>query len=232
MGASNLVPDAVDIHQQHRRLLTASRPLRKPIPRRRDAGEQRLHALRGRVRRVCGAAGSRGIRFLKGRLAVKQPPMLLVDVNASGTSWEAPCRRSTVCRQPASPSRCSLHLVVRETRTSSTGSAPTASDVCFARCSRSPGLVQKFLGAVVRRQRRDFLAHVEAEDFAMLTRIPGIGRRRRGADHRDARQRAEVRRPALGGGSAAAAWAQCRRAERSVHALVALGYKPPEVTRL
>ena len=45
----------------------------------------------------------------------------------------------------------------------------------------------------------DFLRTIEAEDVAMLTRIPGIGRNRGAHHHRDARQRAELSLPSLAG---------------------------------
>ena len=54
------------------------------------------------------------IGFLKGRLAVKQPPMLMVDVNGVGYEMEAPM--STFYGLPAAGEPVALftHLVVRE----------------------------------------------------------------------------------------------------------------------
>ena len=54
------------------------------------------------------------IGFLKGRLAVKQPPMLMVDVNGVGYELEAPM--STFYGLPAAGEPVALftHLVVRE----------------------------------------------------------------------------------------------------------------------
>ena len=54
------------------------------------------------------------IGFLKGRLAAKVPPMLLVDVNGVGYELEAPM--STFYGLPATGEAVALftHLVVRE----------------------------------------------------------------------------------------------------------------------
>ena len=54
------------------------------------------------------------IGFLKGRLAVKQPPFLMVDVNGVGYEMEAPM--STFYGLPAAGEPVALftHLVVRE----------------------------------------------------------------------------------------------------------------------
>ena len=80
----------------------------------------------------------------------------------------------------------------------------------------------------------DFLRTVEAEDVAMLTRIPGIGRKtaeRVIIEMRDNVQKLSL--PAAGGEpSAAGLNAVPTPHSEAFSALIALGYKPPEVTRL
>ena len=78
----------------------------------------------------------------------------------------------------------------------------------------------------------DFLRTVEAEDAAMLCRIPGIGRKT--AERVIIEMRDSVKKfaavPAAGG---ALGLAQTISAQsEAFSALIALGYKPPEVTRL
>ena len=89
------------------------------------------------------------------------------------------------------------------------------------------------LGILSGASVEDFLRIVEAEDVAMLTRIPGIGRKtaeRVIIEMRDSVQKLAARRP--GEWQRAPASARRARRARPLRALVALGYKPPEVTRL
>jgi Holliday junction DNA helicase RuvA len=77
----------------------------------------------------------------------------------------------------------------------------------------------------------EFLRTIEAEDVAMLTRIPGIGRKtaeRVIIEMRDSVQRLSA--PVTGSALTPAA-AQSPQSE-AYGALIALGYKPPEATRL
>ncbi len=78
----------------------------------------------------------------------------------------------------------------------------------------------------------DFLRTVEAEDVAMLTRIPGIGRKtaeRVIIEMRDSVKKLSM--PALGGSPAGLGAAATPQSE-AFSALIALGYKPPEVVKL
>src|SRR5208337_1451389 len=74
---------------------------------------------------------------------------------------------------------------------------------------------------------------IEAEDVAMLSRIPGIGRKtaeRVIIEMRDSVQRLAM--PAPGTSSALGAGAVQSAQSEAFSALIALGYKPPEVARL
>ena len=72
------------------------------------------HALRGRARVLAAGGREPMIGFLKGRLAMKQPPMLMIDVNGVGYELEAPM--STFYGLPATGEPVALftHLVVRD----------------------------------------------------------------------------------------------------------------------
>jgi Holliday junction DNA helicase RuvA len=87
------------------------------------------------------------------------------------------------------------------------------------------------LGILSGASVEDFLRTVEAEDVAMLTRIPGIGRKtaeRVIIEMRDSVKKLSM--PTIGSpvGLGPAATAQ----SEAFSALIALGYKPPEVVRL
>ena len=174
------------------------------------------------------------IGFLKGRLAVKQPPMLLVDVGGVGYELEAPM--STFYGLPATGESVSLftHLVVREDAHILYGFGSEGERRLFRGLLKVSGVGPKIaLGILSGASVEDFLRTVEAEDVAMLTRIPGIGRKtaeRVIIEMRDNVQKLKQAGP--GAHTAAALGAAPSAQSEAFSALIALGYKPPEVTRL
>jgi holliday junction DNA helicase RuvA len=175
------------------------------------------------------------IGFLKGRLAVKQPPMLLVDVGGVGYELEAPM--STFYGLPATGESVSLftHLVVREDAHILYGFGSEGERRLFRGLLKVSGVGPKIaLGILSGASVEDFLRTVEAEDVAMLTRIPGIGRKtaeRIIIEMRDSVQK--LMQTAPGGAHTAASLGAAPSAQsEAFSALIALGYKPPEVTRL
>jgi Holliday junction DNA helicase RuvA len=175
------------------------------------------------------------IGFLKGRLAVKQPPMLMVDVGGVGYELEAPM--STFYGLPATGEAVSLftHLVVREDAHILYGFGSEGERRLFRGLLKVSGVGPKIaLGILSGASVEDFLRIVEAEDVAMLTRIPGIGRKtaeRVIIEMRDSVQKLKLTAPG-GAQSAAALGAAPSAQSEAFSALIALGYKPPEVTRL
>jgi holliday junction DNA helicase RuvA len=175
------------------------------------------------------------IGFLKGRLAMKQPPALLLDVNGVGYELEAPM--STFYGLPAvgEPVALFTHLVVREDAHILFGFGTDAERRLFRGLLKVSGVGPKIaLGVLSGASAEDFLRIVEAEDVAMLTRIPGIGRKtaeRIIIEMRDSVQKLAM--PASAGASLGPGMAQPQSPQsEAFSALIALGYKPPEVTRL
>jgi Holliday junction DNA helicase RuvA len=171
------------------------------------------------------------IGFLKGRLAVKQPPMLMVDVNGVGYEMEAPM--STFYGLPATGEPVALftHLVVREDAHILYAFGTDGERRLFRGLLKVSGVGPKIaLGILSGASVDDFLRIIEAEDIAMLTRIPGIGRKtaeRVIIEMRDSVKKLSVPAPAAG-----AAGALATPQSEAFSALIALGYKPPEVIRL
>jgi len=176
------------------------------------------------------------IGFLKGRLAMKQPPTLMLDVNGVGYELEAPM--STFYGLPAmgEPVALFTHLVVREDAHILFGFGTDAERRLFRGLLKVSGVGPKIaLGVLSGASTEDFLRIVEAEDVAMLTRIPGIGRKtaeRIIIEMRDSVQKLAM--PSLAGAPLGPGMAQPPQSPQSeaFSALIALGYKPPEVTRL
>jgi len=173
------------------------------------------------------------IGFLKGKLAAKLPPMLLVDVNGVGYELEAPM--STFYGLPATGEAVALftHLVVREDAHILFGFGTDGERRLFRSLIKVSGVGPKIaLGILSGASVEEFLRTIEAEDVAMLTRIPGIGRKtaeRVIIEMRDSVQKLSL--PSAAGASLTAAAVQSPQSE-AYGALIALGYKPPEATRL
>ncbi len=175
------------------------------------------------------------IGFLKGRLAVKQPPLLMVDVNGVGYELEAPM--STFYTLPATGEPVALftHLVVREDAHILFGFGTDGERRLFRSLLKISGVGPKMaLGILSGASVEDFLRTIEAEDVGMLMRIPGIGRKT--AERVIIEMRGNVQKlaaPGLGEGTGAAALGAAPTPQsEAFSALIALGYKPPEVTRL
>jgi Holliday junction DNA helicase RuvA len=175
------------------------------------------------------------IGFLKGRLAVKQPPMLTVDVNGVGYELEAPM--STFYGLPAVGEAVALftHLVVREDAHILYAFGTDGERRLFRGLLKVSGVGPKIaLGILSGASVEDFLRTIEAEDVAMLTRIPGIGRKT--AERVIIEMRDSVKKLSMptanGGAAAVGATVTPTPQSEAFSALIALGYKPPEVVRL
>ena len=125
------------------------------------------------------------------------------------------------------------HLVVREDAHILFGFGTDSERRLFRGLLKVSGVGPKIaLGILSGASVDEFLRIIEAEDPAMLMRIPGIGRKtaeRVIIEMRDSVQKLSV--PAAGMGNALGSTASTPQSE-AFSALIALGYKPPEVTRL
>ncbi|MGO9718788.1 MAG: Holliday junction branch migration protein RuvA [Steroidobacteraceae bacterium] len=174
------------------------------------------------------------IGFLKGRLASKHPPAVVVDVNGVGYELEAPM--STFYGLPAVGEAVALytHLVVREDAHILFGFGTDGERRLFRGLLKVSGVGPKIaLGILSGASVDDFLRIIEAEDAAMLTRIPGIGRKtaeRVIIEMRDSAQKLAV--PSAGTGNASDPAGALSPQSEAFGALIALGYKAPEAARL
>src|SRR3984893_12171239 len=176
---------------------------------------------------------SRGIGFLKGRLAGKQQPMLMVDVNGVGYELEAPM--STFYGLPATGEPVALftHLVVREDAHILYAFGTDGERRLFRGLLKVSGVGPKIaLGILSGASVEDFLRTIEAEDGAGPCRIPGIGRKTAGRVIIEMRDSVKKLSMPAGGGSPAEMGAAMTPQSEAFSALIALGYKPPEVVRL
>lgn len=174
------------------------------------------------------------IGFLRGRLAQKHPPALLVDVNGVGYELEAPM--STFYALPAvgEPVMLHTHLVVREDAQLLYGFATEAERRLFRDLLRVSGVGPKIgLALLSGISVEAFMLCVESGDVGSLTRIPGVGRKTAERLVVEMRDRIKALGDGLPPGFAPAAGEAGGGAQAEAFAaLVALGYRPVEVTKL
>ena len=177
------------------------------------------------------------IGFLRGRLAAKHPPVLLLDVGGVGYEVEAPM--STFYGLPAVGADVMLHthLVVREDAHILFGFGSERERSLFRELIRISGVGPRIaLGILSGASVDEFHRCVETQDAASLTRIPGIGRKtaeRLIIEMRDRLQALATGQSfAIRGVPGTGAGAGPSPQAEAFSALVALGYKPVEITRL
>jgi Holliday junction DNA helicase RuvA len=174
------------------------------------------------------------IGYLKGRLAAKNPPGLLIDVNGVGYELEAPMSTFYGLPGTGEPVALFTHMVVREDAHALFGFGTEGERRLFRSLLKISGIGPKIaLGILSGASVEDFLRTIEAEDIAMLTRIPGIGRKTAERVIIEMRDSVKKLSTAFPGTEAAPAFAAPSSPQSEAFgALLALGYKPPEATRL
>lgn len=174
---------------------------------------------------------------LRGELLYKQPPQLLIEVAGVGYELEAPM--STFYDLPPVGSETTLytHFLVRDDAQTLYGFARESERALFRQLLRVTGVGAK-LGLVILSgmDAEAFGRAIEQEDVTALIRLPGIGRRTAERLILELRDRLD-QLPAMGRGSVGARGGAvvtplATPVEDAVSALVALGYRPPDATRM
>jgi Holliday junction DNA helicase RuvA len=171
------------------------------------------------------------IGTLRGRLAAKQAPGIIVECNGVGYEVETPM--STFLELPAIGEELFIHthMLVREDAQLLFGFATTGERHLFRTLLKVSGVGAKMGLAILSAMTvSDFERYVQLEDSAMLVKIPGVGKKtaeRLIIEMRDKIDKGTGIVSVTGAG-------RVRGDERSeaVDALVSLGYKPAEVKRL
>jgi holliday junction DNA helicase RuvA len=170
------------------------------------------------------------IGSVRGRITSKTPPQLTVDVGGLGYELEAPM--STYFHLPAVGEEVRLltHLVVREDAHVLYAFATEEERRLFRSLIKVSGVGPKIALALLSGiSVAAFAECVQREDIAALTRIPGVGRKT--AERLIVEMRDRLAAPPAGSGAAAIAAGTSAESE-AFGALVALGYRPAEATRL
>ncbi|MGH8123124.1 MAG: Holliday junction branch migration protein RuvA, partial [Rudaea sp.] len=115
---------------------------------------------------------------LRGTLASKQPPWLVIDVGGVGYEVEAPM--STIFDLPETGREVALfvHYAAKEDTVALYGFLREAERLLFRAVQKVSGIGAKTALAVLSGVSTDEFARlVQSGDIASLTRIPGIGKK-------------------------------------------------------
>ncbi len=174
------------------------------------------------------------IGFVRGRLISRHPPQLLIDVQGLGYELDAPMTTFYDLPEVGSEVALYTHLVVREDAHTLYGFARLAERSLFRDLIKISGVGPRLALAILSGMNAEaFIQCVQAGDSAALTRVPGVGKKTAERLVIELRDRLSDRRqdvaltaePGAEGRSADAV-------EEAVSALVALGYKPQEASRM
>jgi holliday junction DNA helicase RuvA len=171
------------------------------------------------------------IGSVRGRIASKTPPQLMVDVGGLGYELEAPM--STFFHLPAVGEEVSLltHLVVREDAHVLYAFATEAERRLFRSLIKVSGVGPKIALALLSGISVEaFSRCVVNEDITALTKVPGIGRKT--AERLIVEMRDRLKDPGTSTGDIPVATAGASPESEAYGALIALGYRPAEATRL
>lgn len=168
------------------------------------------------------------IGSVRGRILSKSPPQLLVEAGGLGYELEAPM--STFFHLPAvgEDVRLLTHLVVREDAHVLYGFGTEEERRLFRSLIRISGVGPKIALALLSGLSVEaFALCVQSQDVAALIKVPGIGRKTAERLLIEMRDRLEA-----GATAASAVPVGASPEAEAFGALVALGYKPAEATRL
>jgi Holliday junction DNA helicase RuvA len=176
------------------------------------------------------------IGILRGRLLEKRPPELIVDVQGVGYELSAPM--TTFYDLPAISSEITLytHLAVRDDAHTLYGFMRASDRDLFRNLIRVNGVGAKLALTILSGMSADlFVDCVQAQDTAALVRLPGVGKKtaeRLVIELRDRLKTWEGAEVAVSRANGNNRKAIESPVEEAVSALVALGYKPQDASRM
>ncbi|MHB1240437.1 MAG: Holliday junction branch migration protein RuvA [Gammaproteobacteria bacterium] len=174
---------------------------------------------------------------LRGLLTYKQAPHLVVDVGGVGYEVEAPMSTFYVLPPVGDEVTLHTHLVIRDDSHTLFGFARESDRLLFRGLIRVNGVGARLALTILSGvSSEEFVRCVHDQDAAGLTRLPGVGRKtaerlimemkdRLATWHVPLSAAGEEARSAAGAGVAAPV-------AEAVSALVTLGYKPQEASRM
>lgn len=173
------------------------------------------------------------IGLLRGKILSKQPPRLLIDVQGVGYEVDAPM--TTFYDLPGTGEEVTLftHLAVREDAHTLYGFARASDRELFRSLLKVNGVGARLALTILSGMAPgEFVQCVQEDNSAALVRLPGVGKKTAERLIIELRDRLEgvAAVPAAAGGAAPAT--ADSPVEDAVSALVGLGYKAQEASRM
>ncbi len=171
------------------------------------------------------------IGSIRGRLAFKQAPQIIVE--CAGVGYEIETPMSTFLELPGIGTDVFLftHLLVRDDAHTLFGFSTEAEKGLFRSLLKISGVGAKMGLAVLSSMSVEGFARcVQHEDTAMLVKIPGVGRKT--AERLIIEMRDRILEPDSGVPASGRSIETTDARGEAFDALVALGYKPVEAKRL
>ena len=170
---------------------------------------------------------------LQGKLVLKNPPFLMLDVGGVGYELEAPM--STFYALPELGQTVTLltHLQVRDDAQTLYGFVSEAERSLFRSLLKVNGVGAKMALAILSGMEADsFQRCVEQGDTDSLIRLPGVGRKTAERLVVEMRDRLSVRYAVSSQPARFNDQPDVQPIEDAVRALIALGYKPTDANRM
>ncbi len=176
------------------------------------------------------------IAQLRGKLCVKQPPSILLDVNGVGYEVEAPMSTFYALPELNQETVIHTHMVVREDAQLLYGFATLQERSLFRELIKVNGVGAKLALTILSGVSvTDFKLFVHDNNSAALVRLPGIGKKtaeRLIIEMRDKLSDDEgVAKSQIAPATAVSSLPESPLAD-AVSALTGLGYKPQEASRM
>jgi Holliday junction DNA helicase RuvA len=174
------------------------------------------------------------IGFLRGKLVLKAPPMLVLDVQGVGYEVEAPM--TTFYNLPAVGEDVKLHthLVVREDAHILFGFAAEADRTMFRTLIKVNGVGPKLALTILSGQSaEEFHRCIHNNDTQALVRLPGVGKKTAERLVIEMRDRLpDLGESAVNSVTSGAAVVANNPKQEAISALCSLGYKPLDAAKM
>jgi Holliday junction DNA helicase RuvA len=169
---------------------------------------------------------------LAGKVVSKQAPGLILDVNGVGYEVDAPMSTFYVLPEPGAPVVLLIHTNVREDAIHLYGFATEAERTLFRTLIKISGIGPRLALTILSGiEVGAFIRCVQSADESALVRLPGVGKKtaqRLLVEMKDKLEDIPVAFTA----TAPALSAVGTAVEEAVTALIALGYKPVDASRM
>ena len=173
------------------------------------------------------------IGLLRGKILSKQPPRLLIDVQGVGYEVDAPM--TTFYDLPGTGEEVTLftHLAVREDAHTLYGFARVSDRELFRSLLKVNGVGARLALTILSgMDPGEFVQCVQEGNTAALVRLPGVGKKTAERLIIELRDRLEGAATVPAAASDVAPAAAASPVEDAVSALVGLGYKPQDASRM